>query len=191
MSASPKLPFLAATALLAKTFFLFGPSSAGRKSVTFCISFSVLTLPFLAMFYNQNLDSAAISLLSLSMAASNAAPIPVSKLDGGNAEPNSDSSSNNTQHGRSFSTQLSSPPTSNMSISASNSTTTTTPDFAHKGNLSQSIPASVLASPSQLGTSLANASSSVNGAKHHRRLSSTGRARRRLSDAKDAANRPS
>ncbi|TEB25088.1 hypothetical protein FA13DRAFT_1817629 [Coprinellus micaceus] len=42
-----------------------------------------------------------------------------------------------------------------------------------------------------LSASVPLASGAANGGKHHRRLSSTGKTRRRLSDAREAANRPS
>ncbi|KAF9462488.1 hypothetical protein BDZ94DRAFT_718229 [Collybia nuda] len=88
-------------------------------------------------------SDAASSLLSLSMAAAIAAPIPIS------------------EHSPSVGSVGS--PAANGSMNAN-----------HTASVSPPLSAS-------LGT----------GAKQHRRLASTGKARRRLSDARDAANRPS
>ncbi|ESK88643.1 transcription factor c2h2 [Moniliophthora roreri MCA 2997] len=97
----------------------------------------------------ETVDSAALSLLSLSMAASAAKPVPVSS---------------------------SSQPEKSDSLLFGNGSVDSVNSSVGGGSYSGS----------NGGVSMGNGSY-----KHHRRLSSTGQTRRRLSDARDAAARPS
>ncbi|KAF9269722.1 hypothetical protein L218DRAFT_953347 [Marasmius fiardii PR-910] len=99
-------------------------------------------------------SSAALSLLSLSMTASSAAPVPAPSVN------------------------LQQPELADSLL------------FGNGSSGSLGGPGSILAAGilgSNTGGSVGNSSAM----KHHRRLSSTGKTRRRLSDARDAASRPS